>query len=55
MKNSASYTDHDSFVPSGRLREDIAAARAEHASGEYASVSAENVGASLDNLTRENR
>ena len=47
--------DEDSFVPSALLRDDIAAARAEEANGDYDSVTAEGLDACLDNLMEADR
>jgi antitoxin component of RelBE/YafQ-DinJ toxin-antitoxin module len=44
--------DDDSFVPSARLREDIAAAREDEANGDYDDVGPEQLDAYLDKLVK---
>jgi antitoxin component of RelBE/YafQ-DinJ toxin-antitoxin module len=43
--------DDDSFVPTERLKADIAAARADHASGDYDVVGLDNLDEYLDGLS----
>ncbi|MCL2785120.1 MAG: hypothetical protein FWD55_06750 [Propionibacteriaceae bacterium] len=42
--------DEDSFVPSDRLRKDMALVDAEHARGEYDAVTADTIDTYFDNL-----
>ncbi|MDR0284788.1 MAG: hypothetical protein LBI33_07850 [Propionibacteriaceae bacterium] len=44
--------DDDSFVPSERLREDIAAARDDEANGDYATITADNLDEFFDNVAK---
>jgi antitoxin component of RelBE/YafQ-DinJ toxin-antitoxin module len=47
--------DDDCFVPSQRLRQDIEAADAEHAAGDYTTVMPDELDAYFDNLRQSDR